>query len=82
MSSGGVFFVVMLAAIVLILFLAWLYVRWQLEYGEAQREAAALAEFGPLFDMTPAAKHVTQDRSSQRLRYTTDWEAMRRQAGR
>lgn len=82
MSSGGVFFVVLLAVIVLALFLACLYVRFQLEYAEPRREAEALAEFGPLFDMTPARKHVTQDRSSQRLRYTTDWEAMQRKAGR
>lgn len=82
MSSGGVFFVVVFAAIVLVLFLTWLYVRWQLEFGEAQREAEAIAEFGPLFDMTPASRHVTQDRASGRLRYSTDWEAMRRQAGR
>ncbi len=82
MSSGGVFFVVLLAVIVMLLFFVALFVRWQVDHGESLREQAALAEFGPLFQLEPGAKHVTQDRSAHRFRYRTDWDAVRREAGR
>jgi hypothetical protein len=81
-SSGGAFFVVLLAVVVMVLFFVWLFVRWQLEHGETLREQAALAEFGPLFQLEPSAEHVTQDRSAHRFRYRTDWDAVRREAGR
>ena len=82
MSSGGVFFIVMAGFITLSLFWGWLYVRWQVEYGEPLRERQASDEFGPLFDLEPSKDHVTLDRSSQRLRYVTDWDEVRKQAGR
>jgi hypothetical protein len=82
MSSGGVFFVVVFGLVVLGMFWGWLYVKYQVEHGEKLREAEALAEFGPMFDLEPSAKHVTQDRSAYRLRYTTDWDEVRREAGR
>jgi hypothetical protein len=82
MSSGGVFLVVMLGVIVFGLFCGWLYVAYQVEHGEKLREAEALAEFGPMFDLEPSAKHVTQDRSAHRLRYVTDWDEVRKKAGR
>jgi hypothetical protein len=82
MSSGGVFFVVVLGLVVLGLFWGWLYVKYQVEHGEALREKRALAEFGPLFNLEPSAKHVTQDRSAQRFRYTTDWNEVSKAAGR
>ncbi len=81
MSSGGVFFVVMLGLVVLGLFWGWLYVKYQVEHGEKLREAEALAEFGPMFDLEPSKPHVTQDRSAQRLRYVTDWTEVRKAAG-
>ena len=82
MSSGGLFFVIILAVIALGLFWTWLFVKYQVEHGETLREAEALAEFGPLFDLEPRKEHVTQDRSAQRLRYVTDWTEVRRAAGR
>ena len=82
MSSGGVFFVVLASLVVLTLFLGWLYVKYQVEHGEPWRERQAIAEFGPMFDLEPSAKHVTQDRSANRLRYTTDWDQVRKEAGR
>ncbi len=82
MSSGGVFFVVLAGLVVLILFWGWLYVKYQVEHGEPWRERQAVAEFGPLFDLEPSAKHVTQDRSAYRLRYVTDWDEVRKAAGR
>ncbi len=82
MSSGGLFFVIILAVIALGLFWTWLFVKYQVEHGEKRREAEALAEFGPLFDLEPSAKHVIQDRSAHRLRYTTDWDKVRQEAGR
>jgi hypothetical protein len=82
MSSGGVFFVVLAGVVVLVLFFAYLIVRYQVEFGEPLREAEAIAEFGPLFDLEPSAKHVTHDRSAQRLRYVTNWAEVREAAGR
>jgi len=82
MSSGGLFFIVMAGFITLSLFWGWLYVRWQVEHGEPLRERQAIAEFGPLFDLEPSKDHVTQDRSTHRLRYVTDWDEVRKQAGR
>jgi hypothetical protein len=82
MSSGGVFFVVLLAVVVMLLFFVWLFVRWQLEHGEPWRERQAIEEFGPLFDLEPSKDHITLDRSAQRFRYVTDWEEVRKKAGR
>ena len=82
MSSGGVFFVVLAGLVALTLFWGWLYVKWQVEHGEPWRERQAAEEFGPLFDLEPSKGHVTLDRSAQRFRYTTDWNEVRKQAGR
>ncbi len=82
MSDGGTFFIVLLGIVTLILFLTWLYAKWQLEHGETKRETAALAEFGPLFQMEPSAEHVTANRTPDRFAYVTDWDEVRKQAGR
>jgi hypothetical protein len=82
MSSGGVFFVVLAGSVGMVLFFVWLFVKWQMEHGEALREAAALDEFGPLFRLEPSAEHVTQHRSVHRFGYVTDWDEVRKQAGR
>ena len=82
MSSGGVFFVVLLAVVTMLLFFVWLFVRWQLEHGDALREQSATAEFGPLFQLEPSLEHITEDRSATRFQYVTDWEEVRKKAGR
>jgi hypothetical protein len=82
MSSGGVFYLVLAGLVVLTLFLGWLYVKYQVEHGEPWRERQAIAEFGPLFDLEPSTDHITFDRSAQRPRYVTDWDEVRKKAGR
>ena len=82
MSDGGTFFTVLLGLVALTLFLGWLYAKWQIEYGEPQREAAARAEVGPLVDLEPSARHITANRTPDRVSYATDWAEVRRQAGR
>ena len=82
MSSGGVFVVVVAGLVVLTLFSGWLYVKYQVEHGEPWRERQAIAEFGPMFDLEPSKPYVTQDRSADRLRYVTDWDEVRKKAGR
>lgn len=82
MSSAATFAVVALGVVTLLLWYALLYVRYQIKYGEPLRAAQARADFGPLFELEPAKRHIDHYRSAQRFGYTTDWQEMKRQAGR
>lgn len=82
MGSAATVAVVALGVVALLLWYALLYVRYQIKYGEPLREQQALKDFGPLFQLEPAKRHCDHHRSAQRFGYTTDWQEMRRQAGR
>lgn len=81
MSNGGIFFVIILGVICLGLFCFWLYTKWQMEYGEDQREKRAMAEF-PLFGRDPEPMR-NQRSINGRISYRNpDWDRMARNSRR